>query len=261
MERIRAPMVTFSNRRQSEIMQTVRLHGACTIGELASQLQVSDETIRRNVKPLVSRGLILKVHGGIALPERLQEPPFQRRMAEHKIAKQRVAALAAKQIENGDSLVIDSGSTTSYVALALCSHSNLLVVTNSAEIARTLAPRNGNRVYMAGGELRANDGAAFGPAVEAFVRQFEVRHAVLSIGGISASTGFMDFQLCEAEFARAAIDQAEQTLVVADRSKFGRKAPIKVCDADAVDLLLTEAPPPPPFAERLCEAGVRLMAA
>ena len=83
-------------------MQTVRLHGACTIGELAAQLQVSDETIRRNVKPLVSRGLILKVHGGIALPEQLQEPPFQRRMLEHRDAKQRVAALAAEQIENGE---------------------------------------------------------------------------------------------------------------------------------------------------------------
>lgn len=251
----------FTSRRQTEILDAVRLHGSCSIGELAARLAVSDETIRRNVRPLVSRGLVIKVHGGIMLPEGLREPPFQRRMLEQREAKQRIAALAAGRIRDGDSLIMDTGSTTAYVALALSNHANLIVVTNSVEIARTLATRNGNRVHMAGGELRSDDAAAFGPAARDFVRQFQVQHAVLSIGAINAASGFMDFHLCEGEFSRAVMEQAERTMVVADRSKFGRRGVVKVCDAEEVDVLVTDARPPASYARRLRAAGVEVLVA
>ncbi len=251
----------FSTKRQSEILEAVKLRGSCTIGELATEFDVSDETIRRNIKPLVSRGLVLRVHGGIVLPDQFQEPPFQLRMLQNREAKQRISAVAARQIKDGDSLMMDTGSTTAYVALALSNHSNLLVVTNSVDIARTLATRNGNRVYMAGGELRGDDAAAFGPVAHSFVRQFEVQHAVLSIGAISANSGFMDFHLCEAEFARAIMSRAEHTIVVADNSKFGQKASIKVCDANQIDMLVSDREPPRPFSKQLLEAGVRVLVA
>lgn len=250
-----------SSRRQSEILEAVRLRGACSIGELAERFSVSNETIRRSIKPLVSRGLVLKVHGGVVLPDGVQEPPYQRRMLERREAKQRIAALAAQQIRDRDSVMLDTGSTTAYVALALVHHPNLVVVTNSVEIARTLASRNGNRVYMAGGELRADDAAAFGPGAQDFVRQFEVQHAVLSIGAITRSGAFMNFHLCEGEFSRAVIAQAERTIVVADQSKFGRKAVVKVCDAERVDTLVTDAKPPAPLARRLEQAGTRVLVA
>ncbi len=250
-----------SSKRQMEILEAVRLRGACTIGELAARFDVSDETIRRNVKPLVSRGLVLKVHGGIVSADGVQEPPYQRRMLENREAKQRIAACVAEQIRDGDSLMLDTGSTTAYVALALVHHSNLVVVTNSVEIARTLATRNGNRVYMAGGELRADDAAAFGPSAQNFVRQFRVEHAVLSIGAIREDGAFMNFHLCEGEFSRAVIAQAEHTTVAADQSKFGRKGVVRVCDAAQVGTLVTDAEPPEPLSAHLAEAGVRVVVA
>ncbi len=248
--------------RTVEIQRLVRLHGSCSITDLAEQLQVSDETVRRNVKPLVAKGLVLKVHGGIMLPDRIEELPFQKRMQENKELKQRIGALAARQIKDGDSLILDGGATTVYVALALAlpGHRNLHVVTNSTEIARTLAPRNDNHVYMAGGDLRADDASAFGTQAQAFIRQFQVRHAILSMGAINL-LGFMDQHPCEAELAQAAIAQAERVIVVADHTKFGRDGSVKVCDSGDIDMLITDAPPPASLAKRLAESDIEVLVA
>ena len=247
--------------RQSEILRQVRQRGSCTIGDLASHLKVSDETIRRHVKPLVTEGLVRRVHGGIVLPDPYNEPPIQRRLLEQPEAKERIAAVVAASIKDGDSLVIDTGSTTTYVARALLEHSNLVVVTNSAQIAGLLACRHGNRVFMAGGELRPHDAAAFGPDTTDFVRRFEVQHAILSMGAIHADKGFMVYHLCEAEFSQAAIGQAERVIVAADSTKFDRSSLVRVCAPEAIDLLVTERRPAAELARRLAEAEVEVRVA
>jgi DeoR family glycerol-3-phosphate regulon repressor len=207
-------------------------------------LSVSDETVRRHVQPLVKKGLVLRVHGGIVLPDQLQEAPYLRRMDENKQGKQRIAEKVADLIENGEALFLDSGSTTAYVALALTRHRKLSVVTNSVEIARTLASRNGNRVYMAGGELRGDDVASFGKPVVDFINQFHFNHAILSVGGVSEQNEIFDFHLEEMEVSQAAIARADQVMVVADYSKFTRRALIKVCSFAAVDTLVCDQTPP-----------------
>ena len=247
--------------RQSEILRLVRQEGACSIGDLAARLAVSDETIRRNVKPLVAEGLVDKVHGGIVLPEQYQEPPLEKRMRRQAEAKMRIARLAATQVRDGDSLMIDTGSTTAYVARALMEHSDLVVVTNSSYIASLLATRNGNRVFLAGGELRAHDAAAFGPAAIGFVAQFEVRLAILSMGAIHAERGCTYYHLCEAEFSRALIGRAERVLVAADHSKFDRVSLVKACDLAELDLLVTDQAPGTQLTRRLQEAEVALQVA
>lgn len=248
-------------QRQSEILRVVRLRRACRIEELAEQLAVSAETVRRDVRRLAAEGLVLKLHGEVGLPEPLGEPPFQRRMMENRDAKQRIASRVAELVQDGDALMLDTGSTTAYVALALAGHSHLLVVTNSTEIARILATRNGNRVFMAGGELRADDAAAFGVQAQAFIRQFEVQHAILSIGGIGDNGSFMDFHIGEAEISQAIIGQAERVIVVADHGKFGRRGFVRVCGPEQVDLLISDRAAPSPLAECLVAAGVDVLTA
>src|SRR5438128_5953292 len=95
------------NQRQVEILRVVQAKGSSTIGELAAQLQVSGETIRRNVKALTENGTVLKVHGGIVLPDRIEEPPYQRRMQDNLDAKQQIAAKVAELVQDGDSLILD----------------------------------------------------------------------------------------------------------------------------------------------------------
>lgn len=247
-------------KRQNEILASVRLHGACSIIELARQFEVSDETIRRNIKPLVRAGLIEKVHGGIVLSQKLEpEPPFEKRMSERVEAKQLISARLATIINNGDSIMLDTGSTTAYVARALSQHRGLSVVTNCTEIARTLAREASNRVHLCGGALRADDWATFGSAAIDFVRQFHVNYAILSIGGVTADGGFMDYHLEEAEFSRAVIAQAEKTIVVADHSKFGNANFIRVCGFDEVDMVVVERAPPERIQAGLRDAGVAVV--
>lgn len=248
-----------SFKRRSDILQAVRTGGSCSITELASRLDVSTETIRRNVQPLIDEGALLRFHGGVMIPDHAEEPPFQRRMQVNREAKWQIAALVRELIEDGDSLFLDNGTTSAYVADALAGRSRLTVVTHSAHIAHRLASRNGNRVFMAGGELGEEDAAAFGASAIAFISQFKVRYALLSVGAITRAGDLADFHLFEAEFSRAAMAQAEETWVIADRSKFGREASVKVCPLKAVNAIVSDGPPPESFAEQCREAGVRVI--
>ena len=246
------------SKHETEIMQIVRSRGSCSIIELAGLLSVSDETVRRHVKPLANKGLVHRVHGGIVLPDQLQEAPYLRRMDENRQAKKRIAHSAASLIKNGESLFLDGGSTTAYLAMALSKHRDLSIVTNSVEIARLLATRNNNRVYMAGGELRGDDAAAFGKPVVDFIAQFHIGRAVLSVGAINMHGEFFNYHLEESEVSHAAIDQADEITVVADHTKFTRQALVKFCGLDEIDMLVCEAMPPENIASMFESAEVRL---
>lgn len=245
-----------ATHREMEILEELRLSGSCRIQELAQRLDVSEETIRRNVKNLARQGLVRKVHGGVYIPEALREPSFTQRMNVNPDAKRRIAAHLAKIIRNGDSLILDIGSTTAYVARALRDHHNLFVVTNSVTVAQTLATRNNNRVFLAGGELRPHDAGAFGREAVSFVRQFSVQYAVLSVAAIDAEAGFMLFDLQEAEFSREILERADCSIVAADHSKFGLHAPIRIAEPEAFDMLVTDQPSPPDIAAYLSDASV-----
>lgn len=237
-----------SNQREQEILHELRLAGGnCRIGYLAERLGVSGETIRRNIKTLKAMGLVQKVHGGVILINdlTLTEQPFQARMDKNAEAKQTLAATVAAKIKNGDSLFLDIGSTTAYVARALQNHRDLYVVTNSVAVAASLASRNNNRVFQAGGELRPHDGGAFGLDAINFIRRFNLQYAILSAGAINAETGFMLHDIQEADLSYEAATRAQTRIIVADGDKFGRRAPIAVRDAGVFDLLVTDKQPPP----------------
>jgi DeoR family transcriptional regulator, glycerol-3-phosphate regulon repressor len=248
--------------RQSEIVNALRENGTAGVTDLAKRLNVSTESIRRDVKSLVEAREAVKRHGSVALPYELAEAPFERRMAERVAAKRAISRRAARLVEDGDSLMLDSGTTTSLFARELLRKRNLTVVTNSSDIARTLATVNGNKVYMAGGELNGDDGAAFGPAAIAFAASFRVRHAVISVGGLDAEFGPSDARLAEAEFARMVLSRGENRIILADRSKFGRRMLIKICDFPDVNRLICDSPPDAALARALqtAKVGVNVVA-
>ena len=250
-----------ASQREKEILNAVRLHGSVTTMELAEQLGVSDQTIRRNVKPLVEQGLVEKVHGAIVAPDRLLEPPIQRRMTEQQDEKLRIARKVVEHIQDGSSLMLDSGSTTTFVAQALYDRNDLSVITNSAQIAVTLASKPGNRVYMAGTELRTHDAAAFGAdAIDVF-RQFDVQYAILSMAAINHERGFMVQQRFEAEVSECLMERADQVFVVADHSKFERRALVEVSCPEKVAKLVTDSAPPTALADALNQWDVETILA
>lgn len=243
--------------RQTALIRLLEANGSLPPSALAASLAVSDETIRRDLAALAAAGQVSRTHGLVGLAGHLGEAPFARRMRENAGAKQAIARDCAALIGDGEAVMLDTGTTTSYVARALAGHHRLTVVTNSSDIARTLATQNGNRVYMAGGELRSDNGAAFGPQTLDFIRRFRVRHAIISAGAVDAA-GVMDFDLDEAEFARAALETAEQRILVTDTSKFTRSGLIRVADFSAINILVTDEPPPKAVAQALDHAGTVL---
>jgi len=239
-------------------MGIIAQHGTIAVTDLAKNLGVSEETIRRDAKLLEERGDILKLHGSLALPHQVGEAPFERRLRENMEAKRLIAKTAVQLVEDGDSLIIDTGTTTSIFAQELRNKRSLTVVTNSSDIARTLATVNGNRVYMAGGELKADNGAAFGPPAVEFISRFRVRHSFISIAALHATDGPMDMAFEEAELARMALSRSDSRIILTDATKFGKTALVKVCDFSEVNRLICDLAPSPDLATALQKAGVNL---
>jgi DeoR family glycerol-3-phosphate regulon repressor len=249
------------SRRHGEILRLLNEQGTISIADLASRLGVSLETVRRDVRPLTDDGQVLKMHGAVGLPAHAGEAPFERRMRENAGAKRAIARHVAGTIRDGESIMLDTGTTTSFLARELLGHRRLTVVTNSSDIARTLATVNGNRVYMAGGELRSDSGAAFGVSAIEFVSRFAVAHAVISTGAVDAGEGIMDYDLEEAEFARMVLSRGRRRIVVTDQSKFGRRGLVHVCGFDGFDEMVSDAEAPDEIGDALARAGAKLMVA
>jgi len=249
------------SKRHAEIMRLLKEEGTITISSLADRLNVSLETIRRDVKPLSQDGAIIKMHGAVGLPNVTGEAPFDKRMRENADAKRAIARQVASTIADGDSIMLDTGTTASFLARELLGHRRLTVVTNCSDIARTLATVNGNKVYMAGGELRSDSGAAFGISAIDFINRFSVHHAVITTGAVDATFGVMDYDLDEAEFGRVVLSRGQRALVITDHTKFGRQGLVQVCGFEGITELVTDKNPPEEIVAAIEAAGTKLTVA
>ncbi len=254
-----------SNHRQREIIDELRrAGGSMRVNAIAEALQVTNETVRRNVRSLADGGVVEKTHGGVRLigEDGFEvEGSFRQRLGENIRAKQCIARCVADMIPDGASLFLDIGSTTAHIADALRDRHGLLIVTNSVYVAYRLSTRNENRVFMAGGELRSHDGGAFGHDAMAFAANFTTDYAVLSSAGVTATQGFSLFDLEEARFSRLIMQHAERRIVAVDSSKFGREAPIGVGDPSLVDVMVSDVEPPSDISAAAREWGTEIVVA
>lgn len=240
------------SKHEQEILNTVNLRGTVTVTELAQILDVSDQTVRRIVIPLVKRGDIKKVHGALVSTHNVMDPPFLARMNTNRTAKVAIANCIADLVPDGSSLAIDTGSTSGFVGQALRRKQNLTIITNSAFIASTLSMIEGNRVFMAGTQLRTHDGAAFDRAAFDVIASSSVDYAILSASQVHPTLGFMAYDQCEVDIARAMIDIAGRTIMAADKSKFisgGVKPSLRLPKLEADDLIICDQKPGPAFSD------------
>ena len=248
--------------RQNKLIEIVRKSEKVSVEELAAHLETSRETIRRDLTQLAKSGRIEKFHGGATMPRVLGEGPFQQRLAENVDAKMNIARAAAELFHPGETLFIDTGSTTLMFAEEIAKVSELTIVTNSTEIARAIAKvNNGSRVFLLGGEFSVGNSQTVGTMVAAQIRSFRAHHTVLTIGALDKRTGAMDFNLEEAQVARAMIEQSERLTVLADHSKFNALASFEVCPLTQVDRLVSDARPSDDICKVLDGAGGQLVLA
>ncbi|MEX1107204.1 MAG: DeoR/GlpR family DNA-binding transcription regulator [Ilumatobacteraceae bacterium] len=230
-------------RYEHEIMSAIGLRGTVSVRDLAALLDVSEQTVRRVVKPMVDRGEVRKIHGAIVGVTATGDAPFLERMNVERDAKVGIAATVADMVRDGDTIALDTGSTTAFIAQALRGHHGLTVVTNSSFVATTLATVPGNRVHMAGVELRNHDGASFDAQAFRVVNAMRVRVAVLSASAVDPSRGVMVHEQCEAEMSASMGEIADLRIVAADASKFGRSALVALPSLRADDVVVTDRRP------------------
>ncbi len=247
-------------QRQTRLLRLLEETGALSIASLAERLEVSAETVRRDVRALAEIGEVQRMHGGASLPAMQGEAPFRRRMREIAAGKQAIARALAAKIRNGDTLMLDTGTTTSYVARALAHHSRLTVITNSTDAARVLGAGAGNRVFLAGGQLRCDSGAILGEEAVGFIKRHAAHYAVISAGAVQDGD-VMDYDTSEAALARTMLSRADRKILVTDTTKFGKRGLAIVCHYDVLDEIVTDGNVAAEEAQTLADAGVTLTVA
>ncbi|MFT3732166.1 MAG: DeoR/GlpR family DNA-binding transcription regulator [Hyphomicrobium sp.] len=253
------------NLRRQRIEQVVRARERVTVDALAELLGTSRETIRRDLTDLAERGRVRKIHGGATVAEpRLAdvdvEGSFQGRLQENADAKRAIARRAIALFQPGDTLFVDTGTTTLWFAEELSSASGLTVITNSTAIAALAARSPSNSTYLIGGEYRADGTENLGPLAVEQIERFHAIHAVLAVGSVETS-GIFDFDVREADVARAMIAQSRSVTVLADASKFGRGGLLKIAAFDAIARIVTDSNPPPEIVGALADATTELILA
>jgi DeoR family glycerol-3-phosphate regulon repressor len=248
--------------RRRRILVAMAGNDQITVNRLAVELGVSKETVRRDLRELAERRLLRKVHGGAVTAQTAQESAFDLREGQHRLEKQRIAERAASLFADGDSLFVDAGTTTAIFAGELAKRSGLTVITNAVDVAARIWHGSGrSRVHLLGGEFRGDPAQSVGPRTIEQIAGFHVDHAVLTIGAVDAHGGFLDFDMDEAKVATAMARRARVVTVLADSSKLGRLALVKVCGLAEVGRLVTDAAPPQPLARALRAAGVEVIVA
>ncbi|WNO53419.1 DeoR/GlpR family DNA-binding transcription regulator [Stakelama saccharophila] len=244
------------SQRQREIMSRLRSGRTLSVTALASDLSVSDETIRRELRALEDHGAIIREHGGARMAAPVLEGPLHQRIGENADAKLRIARAAAELVPDGAILFIDSGTTSCFIARQLVDRKSLTVITNSLGVANDLGGINNNRLFLAGGQMDYDYRAFSDHIAQEYVRGFTPHLAILSVGGISTDQGLMDFHPGEAEMSRIAYATSKRVLLGADASKFGRYALIRTAALTDVDILVTDQPLDDEYADAFAHAEV-----
>ncbi len=242
--------------RQRVIVERLRDADLVGVAELAEATGASEMTVRRDLDQLASRGLLRRVHGGAvpASPSGV-EPPFAARATTAVAAKRAIAAAAAELIRDGETIVLDSGTTALELARLLRGRP-ITVMPLSLHAARELAEVPGVRLLLPGGEARPGEQALVGPLTLASLRALRFDVAVLSPCAFGLDSGFTAFDLGDAEVKRAALDVAARAVVLADGAKWGRAALACICPADRVDVVVTDPGAPEDQRAALTERGV-----
>jgi len=250
-----------TSKYSEEILRRVDMMGTVSVQELSQIMGVSDQTIRRVTRPLAERGALSKVHGALVSTKSALDPPFLSRMSLNREAKVAIAHAVVEIVQDGDSLTIDTGSTSAFIAQMLRKRRKLTVVTNSAFVASTLAMIPGNNVSMAGTQLRDHDGASFDRSAFQVVERAQVDYCVLSASMAHPESGFLIHEQCEVDMAFAMMNCASRSIMAVDASKFqtqARKPALRQPKLNKGDILVTNVTPPDAFRHMLAELEIQI---
>ena len=233
-----------SEERRRAILEIVNREGRVLVLDLANRFETSQVTVRKDLEALHTQGLIHRTHGG-ALPAReaaLEDPTLREKEKLHHEEKVRIAAAAARRVQEGQVVILDSGTTTTEIARALRTVQKLTIVTNAVNIAAELSGTAVD-VILTGGTLRKNSFSLVGPIAEETLHRLSADLLFLGVDGFDVHYGLSTPNLLEAKVNKVMVEVAKRTVAVCDSSKFGRRS-------------LSLIVPPPALHEVVTDRGV-----
>ena len=247
--------------RLTDILELARQRGRVDVESLSGHFDVTPQTIRKDLNDLCDRQLLHRVHGGAVYQSGVTNFAYDARRMLAADSKQMIGQAAAQLIPDNSSVILNIGTTTEQVALALRRHQGLMVITNNINVASILRDAPSAEVVIAGGVVRHSDGGIMGEATVDFVKQFKVDFAVIGASAIDRDGTILDYDFREVKVSQAIIAHARKTILVADNLKFERSAPVRIADLSMIDVFVTDMEPAKEIMDICRNSGVELIIA
>lgn len=233
---------SFKEERWQQIVQILSAQGRIRVGALAEELNVSEATVRRDLEAMQALGMLQRTHGGAVLPRPTAfEVSFDESQTFALSEKRAIGKRAAALVSDGESIIIESGSTTLEMARCLGNFHNLTVLTNSLAICKELSERDGIEIIVLGGMLRRQSASLVGHWVAEMLHSVRVDKAFLGANGLSVEFGISAPNVFTAESRKAMIDASRTRIALADHSKIGVETFYRVAPLDILDMLITDS--------------------
>ncbi|MCZ1004517.1 DeoR/GlpR family DNA-binding transcription regulator [Streptomyces mirabilis] len=253
--------------RWKALLELLVERGRLEVEQAAAELEVSPATIRRDFDQLAEQQMLVRTRGGAVVHGVSYELPLRYKTARHATEKQRIAKAVADLVVPGEAVGLTGGTTTTEVARALAVHPDLAsgspaltVVTNALNIAGELAVRPQFKIVLTGGVARPQSYELVGPLADGVLSQITMDVAVLGVVAFDVTHGAAAHDEAEAAINRLLCERAERVIVAADSSKLGRRAFARICAAESVDTLVTDAAVDEETVRRFTEVGVGVVA-
>lgn len=230
------------NSRREKIYELILKNKSINIEKLSSLFGISKMTVRRDLKVLVKKGGIKKIHGGITLEKtNKNEPPYMIRSLEMKNEKKIIGHAAASEVEEKEVIFIDVGSTTLEFAKHLVSSKEeITIITPWIPVVLECYAKGHGDVILLGGKVDLKELSISGGHPEEMLKEYNADKLFLGVAGISLEHGITDYKMEEIRVKRQMIKSAKKVIILADHSKFNHVAPIKICDLNVVDKIITD---------------------
>jgi len=233
--------------RRSVILELAQRQGRVMVDQLADELGVSTHTVRRDLNALCEQTKLRRLHGGAEFVDGSANMPYASRTVLHFEAKARIARTVAGMVPDGATVFISIGTTPTLTAQALACKEALTVITNNLNAAMALSENSANRIILPGGEMRLPDRDFLSPeAIELFAA-YRADFGIFGVGGIDTDGSLLDFHEPEVRARECIRANSRRAILVADRSKFGRRAAAVGGTLDEADVIVLDRRSPPPF--------------
>jgi DeoR family fructose operon transcriptional repressor len=248
---------TLEHSRLAEILQLLKEHTSASIGEIAEKFSVSEMTVRRDIQKLAETGQVIRIPGGARIERwRGMEHTFVERLQKMSPAKSSIGEAAAALVRDGESVVLDSGTTTLYIARQLRARQNITVFTFSLAVLEELASVDSVRVELTGGVYRASSHDLIGHAVGEYLSSICADRVIFGAAAVSLTRGVM---VHDPDAQRELLRAGKQRVLVVDSSKIGIEATYRLCGIEDCDLILTDGEIKPDDLARLRQKATVLV--